>query len=196
MSQLNVLLAVLTAFPFDNEQEVENWLKETIFEADVIIKKMAQQNAEHQGMGTTIVLAVLKENTLYISHVGDSRAYILKDDQLLQLTRDHTLVNELIDRGAIRIEDAKNHSQKHVLMQAIGADAKLEPSLIKAKFNQDLLLLCSDGLYNCLDEAVIKEVLKEELKVVDKVDKLIDLANENGGRDNIAVAIIDNLGGK
>lgn len=191
---------VVTCFncipPFDNEEEVEKWIKETIFEADIIIKKMAIQNIEHQGMGTTIVLAVLKGQELYISHVGDSRAYILKDDQLIQLTRDHTLVNELIERGAISVEDAKTHSQKHVLMQAVGADAKLEPSLIKTEFKQDLLLLCSDGLYNCLDEQIIKDVLKEDIKIVDKVEKLIALANENGGRDNIAVAIIDNRGGK
>lgn len=182
--------------PFDNESEVKKWLKETINEADIIVKKMAMQNIEHHGMGTTIVVAVFMENMLYISHVGDSRAYIYKNNQLLQVTKDHTLVNELIERGAISLEEGKHHSQKHVLMQAIGADTKLEPSLIELEFADSLLLLCSDGLYNSLDEEKIKAVISKNQKVPDMVNEMIDLANECGGYDNIAVAIIDNMGGK
>lgn len=87
-------------------------------------------------MGTTIVVAVFMDNMLYISHVGDSRAYVLKNDNLIQVTRDHTLVNELIKRGVISEEEGKNHSQKHVLMQAIGADTKIEPSLIELDFGK------------------------------------------------------------
>ena len=120
--------------PFDNVDEVKKWIKETIIEADIIVKKTAMQNIEHRGMGTTIVVAVFMDNMLYISHVGDSRAYVLKNDNLIQVTRDHTLVNELIKRGVISEEEGKNHSQKHVLMQAIGADTKIEPSLIELDF--------------------------------------------------------------
>ena len=182
--------------PFDNVDEVKKWIKETIIEADIIVKKTAMQNIEHRGMGTTIVVAVFMDNMLYISHVGDSRAYVLNNDNLIQVTRDHTLVNELIKRGVISEEEGKNHSQKHVLMQAIGADTKIEPSLIELDFVNSLLLLCSDGLYNSLDENKIIEVLKKDIKVPYMVDELIDFANENGGYDNIAVAIIDNRGGK
>lgn len=182
--------------PFDNVDEVKKWIKETIIEADIIVKKTAMQNIEHRGMGTTIVVAVFMDNMLYISHVGDSRAYVLKNDNLIKVTRDHTLVNELIKRGVISEEEGKNHSQKHVLMQAIGADTKIEPSLIELDFVNSLLLLCSDGLYNSLDENKIIEVLRKDIKVPYMVDELIDLANENGGYDNIAVAIIDNRGGK
>ena len=182
--------------PFDNVDEVKKWIKETIIEADIIVKKTAMQNIEHRGMGTTIVVAVFMDNMLYISHVGDSRAYVLKNDNLIQVTRDHTLVNELIKRGVISEEEGKNHSQKHVLMQAIGADTKIEPSLIELDFVNSLLLLCSDGLYNSLDENKIIEVLRQDIQVPYMVDELIDLANENGGYDNIAVAIIDNRGGK
>ena len=182
--------------PFDNVDEVKKWIKETIIEADIIVKKTAMQNIEHRGMGTTIVVAVFMDNMLYISHVGDSRAYVLKNDNLIQVTRDHTLVNELIKRGVISEEEGKNHSQKHVLMQAIGADTQIEPSLIELEFANSLLLLCSDGLYNSLDESKIIEVLRKDIKVPYMVNELIDLANENGGYDNIAVAIIDNRGGK
>lgn len=86
--------------PFDTPEELKKWLQETIVECDQIVKRMAMQNVEHQGMGTTIVVAIFMDNKLYVSHVGDSRAYILKDGQLTQITKDHTLVNELVDRGA------------------------------------------------------------------------------------------------
>ena len=157
--------------PFDNVDEVKKWIKETIIEADIIVKKTAMQNIEHRGMGTTIVVAVFMDNMLYISHVGDSRAYVLKNDNLIQVTRDHTLVNELIKRGVISEEEGKNHSQKHVLMQAIGADTKIEPSLIELDFVNSLLLLCSDGLYNSLDENKIIEVLRKDIKVPYMVDE-------------------------
>lgn len=182
--------------PFDNDAEVKTWLQETITEANVIVKKMATQNKEHRGMGTTIVVAVLMNGVLYISHVGDSRAYILKDDELIQVTKDHTLVNELIDRGVISEQEGKNHSQKHVLVQAIGADVQLNPSLTQLEFADSLLLLCSDGLYNTLNKEEMINILKKDIKITDMVNDLIDLANENGGYDNIAVAIIDNRGGK
>ena len=182
--------------PFDNDIEVKKWLQDTIEEANIIVKKMAMQNEEHRGMGTTIVIAVFMNGMLYISHVGDSRAYVFKNDELIQVTMDHTLVNELIERGVISEEEGKNHSQKHVLTQAIGADTKLTPSLIELEFADSLLLLCSDGLYNTLDNEKIISVLKKDVKFTDMVNWLIDLANENGGYDNIAVAIIDNRGGK
>ena len=147
--------------PFDNVDELKKWVNETIYEADAIVKRMAKQNVEHHGMGTTIVVAILMDNVIYISHVGDSRAYVLKNDQLMQLTKDHTLVNALVDRGAISEEEAVNHSQKNVLTQAIGADTELTPSFIELEFADSLLLLCSDGLYNCLNDEIIKEIFKK-----------------------------------
>lgn len=182
--------------PFDNSDELKKWLQETIVECDEIVKKMAMQNIEHQGMGTTIVVAIFMDDKLYISHVGDSRAYILKDGQLQQVTKDHTLVNELVDCGAITSEEAQHHLQKNVLTQAIGAQTELKPSLLELDFTNSLLLLCSDGLYNCLDNEMIKEILLKDTKVTEKVIELIDQANANGGRDNIGVAIIDNQGGR
>lgn len=182
--------------PFDNADELKKWIEETLRESDAIVKRMALHNSDHHGMGTTIVVAILMDDMLYISHVGDSRAYLFKDNQLSQITTDHTLVNELVNRGAITLEEAKNHSQKNVLTQAIGADTTLNPSLIELDFADSLLLLCSDGLYNCLNEDEIKDVLSKDTKVTQKVTELIDRANENGGRDNIGVAIIDNREGK
>lgn len=191
---------VVTAFkvnpPFLNEEEVETWIKETIVQADTILKKMAQSSKEQEGMGTTIVLAIVMNHKLYISHVGDSRAYLYDGQILRQVTKDHTLVNALIDQGAITKEEGKNHAKKNVLVQAIGADAKLDPSLYIEDFEHAKLLLCSDGLYNSIDEDRITSILKQEYTIADKVNALIDAANDNGGHDNIAVAIVETQGGE
>lgn len=191
---------VVTAFkvnpPFLNEEELEKWIKETIVQADTIIKKMAQSCKDQEGMGTTIVLAIVMNQKVYISHVGDSRAYIYNGQQLHQITKDHTLVNALIDQGAISKEEGKNHAQKNVLVQAIGADAKLLPSLYIEEFKHAKLLLCSDGLYNAIDEDTMTSILNQDSNIVDKVNTLINAANDNGGHDNIAVAIVETQGGE
>lgn len=182
--------------PFISEEEVVHWLKDTIQQSDTIVKKMAHASEEQEGMGTTIVIAVVMENEVYISHVGDSRAYLLQGETIRQITKDHTLVNALIEQGAISEEEAKHHSQKNVLLQAIGAEAKLEPSLYKEVFNDAKLLLCSDGLYNTISDDVMLELCSQDISVVRKAEALIDAANENGGHDNIAVAIVETQGGK
>lgn len=178
--------------PFESVDELKKWLNDTIIESDDIVKRMAKQTVEHHGMGTTVVVAILMNNRIYISHVGDSRAYILKNNELNQMTKDHTLVNELINQGLISEVEAKNHSKKNVLTQAIGAQIEITPSFIDVEFDNSLLLLCSDGLYNCLSEEEILEILQKDTKVSNKVIELIELANKNGGFDNIGVAIIDN----
>ena len=178
------------------DEDIIESMKAAIAAVNQEILEKCREDSAYAGMGTTIVVAIFMDNKLYVSHVGDSRAYILKDGQLTQITKDHTLVNELVDRGAITPESAKHHVQKNVLTQAIGAPTELKPSLIEMDFENSLLMLCSDGLYNCLDNEAIKEILLKNTKVVEKVIELIDQANENGGRDNIGVAIIDNQGGR
>lgn len=179
---------------FLNEEEVKSWIFETILQSNMLVKKMAKGNEDHEGMGTTVVLAVLMENTLYVSHVGDSRAYILDNEELTQVTKDHTLVNALIDQGAITEEEGLHHSQKNVLLQAIGASEEIIPSFYSFDFRNKTLLLCSDGLYNTVDKQIISNILKENISVNEKVSTLIDYANNQGGYDNIAVSIIESGG--
>lgn len=179
---------------FLNEEEVKSWIFETILQSNMLVKKMAKGNEDHEGMGTTVVLAVLMDNTLYVSHVGDSRAYILDNEKLTQVTKDHTLVNALIDQGAITKEEALHHSQKNVLLQAIGASEDIMPSFYSFDFRNKTLLLCSDGLYNTVDTEMISKILKENKSVNEKVATLIDYANNKGGYDNIAVSIIESGG--
>ncbi len=180
---------------FTSQQETLQFINDAIFKSDEMVKKMAMKSKEHEGMGTTLVVAVVINNSIYISHVGDSRAYLFDGKTLEQVTVDHTLVNELVRTGTITPEEAVNHSKKHVLYQAIGASEKIEPSFGEFDFYNKLCLLCSDGLYNCLSESQIIEILKSDAKLTDKVDLMVDKANQNGGYDNISVCVIDNLEG-
>ena len=115
---------VLTCFkanpPFLDDEEVENWLMDTILEAHQIVKRMANMQEDTKGMGTTVAISVVNGNDAFFAHVGDSRIYVYDNKEIVQMTRDHTLVNELIARGAISEEEGKHHRQKNVLMQAIG----------------------------------------------------------------------------
>ena len=177
--------------PFLNEEEVKIWISDTILQANTIVQKMAKGNSDHEGMGTTVVLAIVMGENLYISHVGDSRAYLCDENTLIQVTKDHTLVNALIDQGAISKEEAKHHSQKNVLLQAVGASDNITPSFYSIHAHSKIVLLCSDGLYNAVDDTTIFKTLKSKADVQHKVNTFIDCANTLGGQDNIAVSIIE-----
>lgn len=182
------------AYPtFSNEEKVKQWLQETILQVNEIILKMAQTSPNLEGMGTTVVMAIIMKDMAYICHVGDSRAYLF-DGELIQITKDHSLVNALIDQGAITEEEARHHSQKSVLLQAVGASETIKPTLQEFEIKDKVLLLCSDGLYNSLSKQEIQEILNTDQKIMDKVSNLIEHANQNGGPDNIGIALIDMKG--
>lgn len=186
---------ILTCFrgipPFIDEEEVQNWLTDTILEAHQIVKRMANMDEDTKGMGTTVAIAVVMDDLVYTCHVGDSRIYLYDANGLQQITKDHTLVNELIERGAISKEQGKNHRQKNILMQAIGAEMNIVPDMNKAELKGRNILICSDGLYNNLSDEEILSILNKEDQVKNKVHQLIDQANEHGGSDNIAVVLIE-----
>ena len=137
---------ILTCFrgipPFIDEEEVQNWLTDTILEAHQIVKRMANMDEDTKGMGTTVAIAVVMNDLVYTCHVGDSRIYLYDANGLQQITKDHTLVNELIERGAISKEQGKNHRQKNILMQAIGAEMNIVPDMNKAELNGRNILIC------------------------------------------------------
>lgn len=186
---------VLTCFkgnpPFIDDEEVESWLMDTVLEAHQIVKRMANMNEDTKGMGTTVAIAVVMDDDVYICHVGDSRIYLYDKNSIEQVTKDHTLVNELIDRGAISKEEGRNHRQKNVLMQAIGADMDIVPDINKVALHGRSVLVCSDGLYNNLSDHEILDILYKDDLVHNKVHELINQANEHGGSDNIAVVLIE-----
>ena len=162
-----------------------------VLEAHQIVKRMANMQEDTKGMGTTVAIAVVDGDDAFFCHVGDSRIYVYDDQEIIQMTRDHTLVNELIQRGAITEEEGKNHRQKNVLMQAIGVEMNIVPDIQKYKLNGKNILICSDGLFNSLEDEEILNIVKKNMNVKDKVHLLIEQANEHGGHDNIAAVLIE-----
>lgn len=172
-----------------NDNSVKNLLISSV-DANITLYSMANNNEELSGMGTTVVLAVRSTDTLYISNVGDSRIYIVSDSGITQVTTDHSVVQMMVDNGEITPEEAKEHPKKNVITRALGVDPEVRIDYSQEQLNEDdLVLLCTDGLTNYVDDEVILEVCKTEdrYKIA---DKLVELANENGGGDNITVVTV------
>lgn len=174
----------------NKEDDIKRYIKEAIDHANEEIYIKSLDSAEFNGMGTTLTMAYIEDDKLHIGHVGDSRAYLIRDNNIIQMTDDHTLVNELIRNGSIGSEEAKDHPQRNVITRAVGTSYKVKSDVFSKDIkNKDVIILCSDGLTNMIEEDVI-------LRVVEKYDKkdmekicniLVKLAKENGGNDNITV---------
>lgn len=152
----------------------------------------ARSDTSLQGMGTTCTLLNLGDETARIAHVGDSRAYLFRDGELRQLTEDHTLVERMVKEGRLRREDARRHPQRSVIMRALGVDEDVEVDTLSVDVREgDRLLLCSDGLSSMIEEPTIADALAQEADPQHAADRLVDLANEAGGEDNVTVIVID-----
>ena len=143
-------------------------------------------------MGTTLVAAVIMDRSLYVANVGDSRLYVI-GDTMRQITRDHSLVEEMVSMGEIDKKDAKNHEKKNIITRAVGVTSKVMADFFEVELvEKEIVLLCSDGLTNMIEEADIFHIVNQEQETTEgKVLRLIELANRNGGRDNISVIIIE-----
>lgn len=171
--------------------DLRQMLTEIIEEADQRIYAAQSMDANCQGMGTTLTLAVVKDNLLYIGHVGDSRAYLCRNQDLLQITTDHSLVNELLKQEQITEEEALNHPQRHLLLQALGSGNKLNIEINCFSLERsDIILLCTDGLNNMLsDEEIARLINSSEGDLQEKSERLVNTANQKGGLDNITVIL-------
>ncbi|MFC6275047.1 Stp1/IreP family PP2C-type Ser/Thr phosphatase [Levilactobacillus tangyuanensis] len=169
------------------------WITTQITAENQSIIDKSNQFADLNGMGTTLVAAVYFTDEVVIANIGDSRAYLLRDEQLRQLTEDHSLVNELVKRGEISRQAARHHPQKNVIIRSLGIsnDAKFDLNTYPL-IPGDQLLLCTDGLTNMVDDDQIQSVLLSDQRAEDKCKQLIDLANAAGGLDNITVLLITN----
>ncbi len=142
-------------------------------------------------MGTTIVAAICTEKFATIANIGDSRCYLYNESGFKQVTEDHSLVNELVRTGQISKEDAENHPRKNVLLRALGTEMKVDIDISTVIFEEDdVLLLCSDGLSNKVNEQEMYEIIKNDQPLEEKADSFIDLANHYGGEDNITLVLI------
>ena len=173
-----------------NKDDAINWIKDTVSEINVQIYKYTNENPESQGMGTTLVTAILTKDFLLFGNIGDSSGFVVKKDSLHKITTDHTLVNLLVKSGELTEEEAKEHPRKNVLMKALGATSTVEMDIFDVEVDVDGIFLCSDGLTNMLDNDQINKVLSEEITLEQKVQKLIYKANNRGGNDNISIACL------
>lgn len=171
-----------------------HWLQDAVSEANVQIYKYTADHPESEGMGTTIVTAILTKDFLLFGNLGDSAGYVLKQGKLHKITSDHTLVNLLVKSGELTEEEAQNHPRKNVLMKALGANTKVEMDIFDVETDVDGIFLCSDGLTNMLDHEQIEKVLNEELSIEQAVQKLIYKSNNRGGNDNISIAYLKKEG--
>jgi len=173
------------------EGEVRRGLREALAQADARLFQEAQRRPELSGMGTTLTLAACAGPDLYVAHVGDSRCYLLRRGVLHQLTRDHTLIEAMVRKGVLTADEAAHHSMRHVIINVVGGnqtgvEAEVHHLNVGAG---DVLLLCSDGLTEMVPDAEIQDILTAEAETSRCCRRLVDRANELGGRDNVTVVV-------
>lgn len=151
----------------------------------------ARENLELSDMGTTLVACVIEGQTAVIANVGDSRAYLIHKNNIRQITKDHSYAEELVAHGYIRRGSSDYLAAKNIITKAVGAEAKVDADFFEVDLEQgDYVLLCSDGLTNMVDDGSIFNIVRDEASLEEKAETLIDAANINGGKDNIAVVLI------
>lgn len=172
--------------------ETKNWLQKQISSENQDIRNRSEQFLDLKGMGTTVVLAVIFNQTVLIGNIGDSRGYLLRDHIFSQVTEDHSLVNELVKRGELSKQAARVHPKKNVITRSLGIEKAVQIDMHYLELtDDDMLLLCSDGLSDMVDDDQIQAVLENDSSVQEKCDELVKLANDAGGLDNISVILID-----
>lgn len=173
------------------EKEIPGQLSRAVSVANTGVYTMASENPIHRGMGTTVVTAFIDDGTAYVANVGDSRAYAVRDDEIVQITTDHSVVSELVMRGTITKEEARLHPQKNIITRAVGTDKSVRTDIFEYNYSPgDVMIICSDGLSTMLDDNRILEIIKSKKTSEDTVNSLIAAAKDEGGLDNITVICI------
>jgi PPM family protein phosphatase len=167
-------------------------LSDALQHTNNLLLEEAKSNEEFQGMGTTFVVATIYDSIMYVANVGDSRLYVIKDT-MEQVTSDHSLVEEMVKNGELNPIEAKNHPNKNIITRALGANTKVIPDYFEVELSKgDLVLMCSDGLTNMLEDEEILNIIKgSENNLEEAVKTLVHRANHNGGKDNISIIIIE-----
>lgn len=179
------------------EHGVQDAINEAVTAANAYIYQRSRENSNLSGMGTTLVLASCIGNEAIVANIGDSRLYLVNDDAMTQITRDHSLVEEMVTLGGIDREMARNHPDKNIITRAVGVKEKVAADFFEVDLTKgDKLLLCSDGLTNMLRDEEIYQIIQNNKELEQAAKTLVDAANENGGRDNIAVVLVEPFGGQ
>ena len=170
---------------------IDDIIKQAYNNVNSIIYDKSIEQEEFSGMGTTLVTAIIYKDNLYVANVGDSRCYLLNNNELNQITIDHSVVENLLRANAITEEEARNHPCKNHITRAMGTDEMVIVDIFKVKLKEnDLILLASDGLTGCVGKEDIKNILliNEDISEINK--KLIDIANDVSGKDNVSVVLV------
>lgn len=168
-----------------------NEIKNAINVANTRILDYTDEHREAHGMGTTVVCAVVEGNAVYLGNVGDSRAYVISKDEIRRITKDHSYVQELVDKGEITQKEAASHEQKNVITRAVGIYSEIETDTMKLTLSDDeYLLLCCDGQLIHVEDKELQKIVINANSVQEACQKLIDVANKRGGEDNISVILL------
>ncbi len=165
--------------------------EEAVERANRAVFEEAKAHIEYEGMGTTVVACTVEDNTMYVANIGDSRLYLLRDG-LTQITNDHSLVEEMVKQGNITESEARVHPQKNIITRALGINEEVQADFFEIEVQQnDIILLCSDGLSNMIEDEDMEYIVKNSDTLQDAVESLVARANENGGSDNITVVLAE-----
>lgn len=172
------------------ETEPVKIIREAIETANAEIFEKASTDDHLRGMGTTAVVATIVDNTLIVANVGDSRLYLI-NDEIEQITKDHSLVEEMVRIGELDRSEAREHPDKNIITRALGVSESVEVDFFEVDLSEgDIVLMCSDGLTNMVEDEDIRMIVKAQRDVVQIVEELIKVANHNGGTDNIGIVVI------
>lgn len=164
--------------------------EEAVDAANGAVYSESQEHEEYEGMGTTLVACTMQEDTLYVANIGDSRLYLLRDDDIMQITEDHSLVEEMVKQGNITESEARVHPQKNIITRAVGIDQSVQADFFEVEiYPDDIIMLCSDGLSNMIEDEDMEYIVKHSKSLQDAGETLVARANENGGSDNITVVL-------
>lgn len=173
-------------------EDIKKSLEEAVLYANKLVYDDAKTDKSHDGMGTTFSAVTIINDTAYTAHVGDSRIYHLSNNELLQITEDHSFVSEMVKLGILTSEEAENHPDRNMITRALGISDSLEVDTYKFEVSdKDLILICSDGLNTMVSDSEIFDILSSDDSIRKKVDTLILQALQNGGLDNITVVLIE-----
>ena len=176
-----------------NEKNPITIIEQAVREANIALINKAKESIDYEGMGTTLVVATIIDEELYIANVGDSRLYLV-NNEIQQITRDHSLVEEMINIGEIDRKNARTHEKKNIITRAVGVDTEIEADFFEIDYDDgDMILMCSDGLSNMIEDEEMLGIILEGKgnELTDIAQNLIDTANRNGGKDNISVILVE-----
>ncbi len=189
-SRFSVQTFVESVMASDNDNPI-TIISDAIKITNTKLVELAAASADYTGMGTTFVAATIIGKSVYVANIGDSRLYIL-GDELRQITRDHSLVEEMVNNGTIDRAQARTHEKKNVITRAIGGGEEVMADFFEVELNKgDIVFMCSDGLSNMLEDSQIASVLNSKKEINERAQMLVDIANEHGGKDNISIIIIE-----